>query len=57
MYQALASVPNCHGNRLVIGSWAIDHEEGNVAGGMGVRESGSLITDNMSRFVPRVIED
>ena len=57
IYQALASVPNFDGNRQVIGSWAIGHEEGNVAGGMGVRESSSLITDNMSRFVPHVIED
>ncbi|MEP6781850.1 MAG: glutathionylspermidine synthase family protein, partial [Gemmatimonadaceae bacterium] len=57
VYQALASVPNFDGNRPVIGSWAIGQEEGNVAGGIGVRESSSLITDNMSRFVPHVIED
>ena len=56
VYQALAAVPNFDGNHPIIGSWTIGHEAGNVAGGMGIRESRGLITDNMSRFVPHVIE-
>ena len=56
IYQGLATVPNFDGNRPIIGSWTMGHEEGNVAAGIGVRESTGLITDNMSRFVPHLIE-
>lgn len=40
------------GHYPVIGSWIIGQE----AGGMGIRESKRIITDNMSQFVPHVIE-
>jgi glutathionylspermidine synthase len=38
----------------VLGSWLIGHEEGNVSGGMGIRESDSPITTNTSQFVPHL---
>lgn len=50
VYQALASIPVFDGNRPVIGSWVIDGE----AGGMGIRETSGLVTDNLSRFVPHL---
>lgn len=50
VYQALAPVPVIDGNRPVIGSWVIDGE----AGGMGIRETTGLVTDNRSRFVPHL---
>jgi glutathionylspermidine synthase len=40
----------------VIGSWLIGHEEGNVAGGMGIRESDTPITTNTSQFVPHLFD-
>jgi glutathionylspermidine synthase len=36
------------GNYPVIGSWVIDGE----SAGIGIRESGTMITNNLSRFVP-----
>lgn len=54
IYQEAASLANNDGRYAVIGSWLIGHEEGNVAGGMGVRESDSPITTNTSRFVPHL---
>lgn len=48
VYQALAPIPNFSGKYPVIGSWVIDGE----SGGMGIRESDTMITDNLSRFVP-----
>lgn len=48
IYQALCELPNFDGNHPVIGSWIIGQE----AGGIGIRESDSLITTNVSRFVP-----
>ena len=48
VYQAFQPLPNFDGHCPVIGSWVI----GNEAGGMGIRESESLITGNTSRFVP-----
>jgi glutathionylspermidine synthase len=38
----------------VVGCWVIGHEEGNAAGGMGIRESDSPITANLSQFVPHL---
>jgi glutathionylspermidine synthase len=38
----------------VIGSWLIGHEEGNAAGGMGIREASSPIITNTSQFVPHL---
>jgi glutathionylspermidine synthase len=40
----------------VLGSWVIGHEEGNAAGGMGVRESDTPIIGNNSRFVPHLFD-
>ena len=54
IYQELAPLKPLDGLYPVLGSWAIGHEEGNVAGGMGVRESDSPITTNTSRFVPHL---
>lgn len=52
VYQSLATIPNFDGHHPVIGSWIIGQE----AGGMGIRESSRIITDNLSQFVPHVIE-
>jgi glutathionylspermidine synthase len=50
--QARAVLPNFNGNYPVIGSWVIDGE----AAGMGIREADTLITGNLSRFVPHRID-
>ncbi|MFZ1529866.1 MAG: glutathionylspermidine synthase family protein [Ferruginibacter sp.] len=52
IYQELCALPEFDGNYPVLGSWIIGQE----AAGIGIRESGSLITDNQSRFVPHLIE-
>lgn len=52
VYQSLATIPNFDGHHPVVGSWIIGQE----AGGMGIRESSRIITDNLSQFVPHVIE-
>ncbi len=52
VYQAVAPVPEFDGFHPVIGSWMIDQE----AGGMGIRESTSLVTDNNSTFVPHLFD-
>lgn len=46
--QALARLPDFDGNYPVIGSWIIGHQPA----GMGIRESSTPITGNLSRFVP-----
>lgn len=51
IYQRLASIPNMDGNFPILGSWIIGEE----ACGMGIRESSTPITDNLSRFVPHYI--
>ncbi|RKR85254.1 glutathionylspermidine synthase [Mucilaginibacter gracilis] len=52
VYQELCKLPNFDGNFPVIGSWVI----GQQPAGIGIRESDGLITNNMSRFVPHLIE-
>ena len=52
VYQSLATIPNMDGLYPVIGSWIIGQE----SAGIGIRESKRIITDNMSQFVPHVIE-
>ncbi|MGL4332498.1 MAG: glutathionylspermidine synthase family protein [Bacteroidales bacterium] len=37
----------------IIGSWVI----GGAAAGIGIRENSNIITDNMSHFVPHIIEE
>jgi glutathionylspermidine synthase len=51
IYQALCPLPAADGNFALVGSWVI----GQVAAGIGIRESNHLITDNTSRFVPHAI--
>lgn len=48
IYQDYFRIPDINGNYPIIGSWLI----GGEAAGMGIRESSTLITDNMSRFCP-----
>ena len=52
IYQDLFSLPNYDNNFPVIGSWIVGQEPA----GMGIRESTTLITNNVSRFIPHVIE-
>jgi glutathionylspermidine synthase len=52
VYQAVAPIPQIKSRYPVIGAWVIDGE----AAGMGIRESDSMITDNLSRFVPHRFE-
>jgi glutathionylspermidine synthase len=54
IYQDVAPLKSFDGAFPVLGSWVIGHEEGNVAGGMGIRESDIPITTNTSRFVPHL---
>lgn len=51
IYQQRFGVPEFDGNYPVIGSWVIDQQPA----GMGIREDKSLITGNLSRFVPHLI--
>jgi len=51
IYQELFPLPSFEGNYPVIGSWIIGQEPA----GMGIREAGSLVTDNSSRFIPHLI--
>ncbi|HVU36444.1 MAG TPA: glutathionylspermidine synthase family protein [Opitutaceae bacterium] len=48
VYQAIADIPTFNGHRPVFGGWVVDHEPA----GLGIRESDSLVTNNVSRFVP-----
>jgi len=52
IYQELFTLPDFEGNYPVIGSWLI----GQQPAGIGIRESNTLVTNNVSRFVPHVIE-
>jgi len=54
VYQDVAPLKSLEGMYPVIGSWVIGHEEGNSAAGIGIRESDTPITTNVSRFVPHV---
>ena len=52
IYQALRTLPSFDGQHIVFGSWMIN---GNACG-IGIRESGGLITNNTSRFVPHLFD-
>jgi glutathionylspermidine synthase len=54
IYQEYASRKSFDAKYPVLGSWLIGHEEGNAAGGIGVRESDTPLTTNTSQFVPHV---
>lgn len=51
VHQGLATIPQFDGKYPVIGSWVI----GESAAGMGIRESSTVVTNNLSQFVPHVI--
>jgi len=51
IFQELKKLPDFRGNFPVIGSWIIGQEPA----GIGIRECKSLITDNLSRFIPHII--
>lgn len=51
VYQELFDLPCFDGGYPIIGSWVVDGEPC----GMGIREGG-LITDDLARFIPHVIE-
>ena len=48
IYQEARVLPDFEGNFPVIGSWIV----GEQPAGMGIRESDTPITTNLSRFVP-----
>jgi glutathionylspermidine synthase len=52
IFQELFTLPNHNNNYPVIGSWLIGQE----TAGIGIRESNGLITNNVSRFVPHLID-
>ena len=52
IYQATARTANFGGAYPIIGSWIID----GVAAGIGIRESDTQITNNLSAFVPHLFE-
>ena len=52
VYQQLFDLPGFDGKYPVIGSWVIDQD----AAGIGIRESDTAITSNLSRFVPHLID-
>jgi glutathionylspermidine synthase len=54
VYQDVAPLKTFDGMYPIIGSWVIGHKEGNSAAGIGIRESGTPITTNLSRFVPHL---
>jgi glutathionylspermidine synthase len=53
VFQQKADLSYQDGNYAIIGSWVI----GGEAAGMSIRESHTMITDNLSRFIPHLIED
>jgi glutathionylspermidine synthase len=52
VYQAQAELAAAGGNHAILGSWVVD----GYAAGVGFRESTSLITNNLGRFVPHLFE-
>jgi glutathionylspermidine synthase len=54
VYQDVGPLKSFGGMYPVIGSWVIGHEEGNSAAGIGIRESDTPITTNLSRFAPHL---
>ncbi len=50
VFQTLAPASDFDGNHPVMGVWIVNHE----ACGLGIREDTSLITGNLSRFVPHL---
>ena len=53
IYQQLYDIPSFNLNFPIIGSWVI----GGESAGIGIRESKTEITDNLSRFIPHIINN
>ena len=53
IYQQLAAIPNFGGRYPIVGSWVVN----GWSCGIGIREDSSLITGNLSRFVPHRMVD
>ncbi|WP_432458850.1 MULTISPECIES: glutathionylspermidine synthase family protein [unclassified Agarivorans] len=51
IYQALHQLPKFAENYTLIGSWLVDDQ----AAGMSIREDSSLVTQDMSRYLPHII--
>lgn len=51
VYQATAQIPNFDGNYPIVGSWYVIDQG---ACGVGIRESDTPITTNISRFIPHL---
>jgi len=56
VYQDMAPLKSFDGQYPVVGAWTVGHEEGNVAAGMGIRESATPIVTNLSQFVPHLFD-
>jgi glutathionylspermidine synthase len=56
VYQDLAQLKSFDGKYPVIGSWVIGHQSGSAAAGIGIRESVTPITTNLSQFVPHLFD-
>jgi glutathionylspermidine synthase len=52
VYQEMVSIKTFGGMTPVVGSWIV----GDEAAGIGIREAVGAITDNLSRFVPHLID-
>jgi glutathionylspermidine synthase len=52
IYQALAPIACFDGNYPILGCWVI----GGNSAGMGIRESQTIVTNNLSPFVPHRFE-
>jgi glutathionylspermidine synthase len=52
VFQELFTLPNYQNNYPVIGSWIVGQEPA----GMGIREADNFITNNVSRFIPHLID-
>jgi glutathionylspermidine synthase len=50
VYQQYQQLPSFDGNHAVVGSWMVN----GYACGIGIREDNSLVTGNLSRFVPHL---
>jgi glutathionylspermidine synthase len=56
VYQDLAPLRSFDNKYAVIGSWVIGHQPGDMAAGIGIRESATPITTNLSQFVPHLFD-
>lgn len=52
IYQACHTLPVFDGNHTLIGSWLVD----DMAAGISVREDATAVTQDMSRYLPHIID-